>query len=419
MTGRERVMEALSYRTPDRVPIDFGGHRSSGIAAVAYARLKKKLGVNTGDIFVYDMLQQLAIIEEPVLQRFGVDTIEMGRGFCHDPACWKPWILPDGTPCKIPAYVNLVKDAEGWKILATDGTPMAVMKPGMLYFEQIHFPLMERGIEGDDFKDLGEMCGKVMWAGVPHPGAHFPLDTEGIAELAAGAKRARELSNGRAVIGLFGANMFEMPQFLYRMDNYLLYMAMYPEAVLRLSEALCALYLAKLEIWLPAVAPYIDVVLFGDDFGSQNGPLISADMYREYYKPYHRRMWKRVKELAPHIKIQLHCCGGIEPLLEDMIDAGLDAVNPVQITCRDMDAATLKKKYAGRLTLWGGGCNTRDVLPQATPAEVYRHVQEQCRILNPGGGFIFQQVHNVMADVPPENIIAMFDAVRNCENARK
>lgn len=139
MTSRERVLQALQYQQPDQVPIDFGGHRSSGIAAIAYARLKKKLGITTGDIFVYDMLQQLAIIEEPVLERFSVDTIEMGRGFCLEPECWKPWILPDGTPCKIPAYVNLVEDDEGWKILAADGTPMAVMKPGGGFvFQQVH-----------------------------------------------------------------------------------------------------------------------------------------------------------------------------------------------------------------------------------------------------------------------------------------
>jgi uroporphyrinogen decarboxylase len=230
---------------------------------------------------------------------------------------------------------------------------MAVMKPGMLYFEQIHFPLMDRGIEEDDFHDLPSMCAKTMWAGVPHPGAHFPLDAAGVKRLAEGARRTKEISGGRAVLGLFGANMFELPQWLYRMDNYLLYMALYPEAIHRLSEALCEMYLANLEKWLPAVAPYIDVILFGDDLGSQNAPLLSPAMYREYYKPYHRKLWGRAKELAPHVKVLLHSCGAIEPLLEDLIDAGLDAVNPVQISCAGMDAATLKRKYAGRLTLWG------------------------------------------------------------------
>ncbi|MEI8246239.1 MAG: uroporphyrinogen decarboxylase family protein [Lentisphaerota bacterium] len=412
MTSRERVLAALNHRQPDRVPIDLSGHRSSGIAAIAYARLKKELGICSGGIYVYDMLQQLAIVETPVLDRFGIDTIEMGRGFCLNDSDWQDWILPDGTYCKVPAYLKLVQDGEDWYLNADDGTPMAVMKRGMLYFEQIYFPLMERGIEEDDFKDLPAMCARTMWAGVPHPGAHFPLDAAGLVRLAEGARMAHENSGGRAVIGLFGANMFELPQWLYRMDNYLLYMALYPDAVMRLSESLCAMYMANLEKWLPAVAPFIDVILFGDDLGSQNAPLLSPAMYREYYKPYHRKLWRRVKELAPHVKILLHSCGAIEPLLEDLIDAGLDAVNPVQISCTGMDAAALKRKYAGRLTLWGGGCDTRNILPDGAPEQIYRHVKEQCSILNPGGGFVFQQVHNIMANVPPENIITMFDALK-------
>lgn len=411
MTSRERVLAALNHEQPDRVPIDFGGHRSSGIAAIAYARLKKHLGIESGDIYVYDMLQQLAIVETPVLDRFGVDTIEMGRGFCLDDSDWQDWVLPDGTPCKVPAYLNLEAEGDDWYLSANDGTRMAVMKKGMLYFEQIHFPLMERGIEDDDLSDLPEMCGKSMWAGVPHPGAHFPLDAAGLETLAAGAKRTRGMADGRAVIGLFGGNFFELPQWLYRMDNYLLYMALYPDAVQRLSEALCDMYISNLEKWLPAVAPHIDIILFGDDLGSQNAPLLSPDMYREYYKPYHRKLWGRAKEIAPHLKVQLHSCGAIEPLLEDLIDAGLDAVNPVQISCEGMDAAELKRKYDGRITFWGGGCDTRDVLPNAIPEEVAQHVREQCDILNPGGGFVFQQVHNIMANVSPENIVAMFDAI--------
>jgi len=159
-------------------------------------------------------------------------------------ASWQDWILPDGTPCKVPGYLNLERRGEDWYILTPDGTPMAVQKTGALYFEQIHFPLMDRGILDDDFADLGDMCARTMWAGVVHPGAHFPLDDEGLELLANGARSLRE-NTGRAIVGLFGANMFEMPQWLYRMDNYLMYTALYPEACLRLSEALCALYLNR------------------------------------------------------------------------------------------------------------------------------------------------------------------------------
>jgi uroporphyrinogen decarboxylase len=168
----------------------------------------------------------------------------------------------------------------------------------------------------------------------------------------------------------------------------------------------------RLEKWLRAVGPYIDVMLFGDDLGGQNGPLISPDMYRRYYKPWHAKMWRRAKELAPHVNIHLHSCGGIEPLLTDLIEAGLQSSNPVQITCKGMDPKHLKKTYGKRFTFWGGGCDTRHILPHGTPEEVRRNVRELVSIWSPGGGYVFQQVHNILADVPPENIIAMFQAAR-------
>jgi uroporphyrinogen decarboxylase len=123
-------------------------------------------------------------------------------------------------------------------------------------------------------------------------------------------------------------------------------------------------------------------------------------------------LWKRAKELSPHIKVMLHCCGGVRPLLNDLIDAGMDTINPVQTSCTGMEPTGLKKDFGDRLCLWGGGCDTQTILPSATPNEVRGHVLERLEILSPGGGFVFQQVHNILANVPPENIVAMFDAVK-------
>jgi len=166
-----------------------------------------------------------------------------------------------------------------------------------------------------------------------------------------------------------------------------------------------------MEKWLAAVGPYIDVMLFGDDLGGQNGPLMSPAMYRQYYKPWHTKLWNRAKELAPHVNIHLHCCGGIEPLLNDLIEAGLESSNPVQISCAGMDPLHLKQTYGETFTFWGGGCDTRHALPNGTPQEIRQNVQELVSIWKPGGGFVFQQVHNILADVPPENILAMFKAI--------
>jgi uroporphyrinogen decarboxylase len=134
-------------------------------------------------------------------------------------------------------------------------------------------------------------------------------------------------------------------------------------------------------------------------------------MYREFFQPRQRQMWTRVRELAPHLRIQLHCCGGVRELLPGLIEAGLDAINPVQITCQGMDPAGLKRDFGDRLTFWGGGCDTREMLSRGTPAQVRDHVRRLVKIWRPGGGFVFQQVHNIMADVPAANIVAMLDAV--------
>ena len=409
MDSRERVLAALNHEPVDRVPVDFGGHRSSGIMAIAYARLKKYLGVSSGDIYVYDVPQQLAIVEPEILDIFGVDTIELGRAFLTDDADWKEWVLPDGTPCKIPEYINMEERSGDWYLLAEDGRDLAVQKQGSPFMEHIHFPMEERDFETDNFDDLAEQFAYSMWTGVPTPGGHLAPDEKGLRKLAAGAKKLRE-STDRAIIGLFGGNMFEIPQYLFRMDNYFTYMGLYPEAVIRLSEQLCELHLNNLEKWLAAVGPYIDIILFGDDFGTQSGPFMSKDMFRRYYKPYQRKLWKRTKELAD-VKIMLHSCGGIEPLLDDLIDAGLEAVNPVQISCNGMEPKHLKEKFGSRLCFWGGGCDTRAALPNYSPEEIYRHVRSQVEIMGRGSGFVFQQVHNIMADVRPENIVAMFNAV--------
>lgn len=411
MKSRERVLKALVHEIPDHTPLDLSAHRSSGIAAIAYVKLRRYLGLPEKPVRVYDMVQQLAIIDDDVLDLFGVDTIEMGRGFLTDEAQWKEWILPDGTPCLIPYYIHVEKRAEDWYVVTESGLDLAVQKHGCLYFEQNYYPLLERGIADDDFSDLEEILGDTIWTGIVHPGAHLALDAAGLADLAEGAKNLYS-STERAVVGLFGGNMFELPQWLYRMDNYLMYMGLYPAQVERLSERLCEIHLRNLEKWLSAVGQYIDIIAFGDDLGGQNGPLISPDMYRRFYKPYHQKMWQKVKEIADVI-IMLHCCGGVRELLPDLIDAGLEAINPVQVNCRGMDAAELKAEFGSRMAFWGGGCDTRFFLPHGTPQEIKKHVHTQIATLGPGGGFIFQQIHNVLADVPPANITAMLEAINS------
>lgn len=409
MNSRERVMAAVDHRETDRVPIDLGGHRSSGIMAIAYDRLKKHLGITSGDIYVYDFVQQLAIVEEPVLDRFGVDTIELGRGFDRDPEDWHDWVLPDGTPCKIPATIHPVKVDGDWHIYHEDGTLIAIQKEGSLYFEQTCWPLADS--EDEEFDDLETPQQKVMWSALRSPPTTIDYDEEGLQELAKGA-RALRASTDRAIIGLFGGNLLEMGQFLFRNDNFFLLLAGEPQRAHRFLDSLVEMHLDNLKKFLSAVGPYIDIVMFGDDLGMQTGPQISPSMYEDFFKPRHGMMWQRAKELAD-VKVMLHCCGGIHPLLPHLIDAGLDIIQPVQISAQGMDPKQLKREFGQDICLWGGGCDTQQVLPNGEPDEIAEHVLRNIDILFPDGGFVFQQVHNIMADVPPENIVAMLDAVRS------
>lgn len=407
MTSRELVLKSMNFVEPDRVPIDFGGHRSSGIMAIAYARLRDFLGLPKRLPKVYDIPQQLAVIDEDVLERFGVDCVELGRGFCQDDSDWKPWVLPDGTECLIPHWIDPVLENGHWLIKAEDGTSIAIQKQGTLYFEQTYFPLAEN--PEDKLDNLEEMLDYNMWAAVAAPPGPLAYDEEGLRTLAEGAKRFRETTS-RAIIGLFGAPIFEGGQQLFGMENYYMLLATDPELVHRFLDRATDVYMRRLELYLEAVGPYIDIILFSDDYGMQTGPQISPAMFHEFFKPRHQRIWRRAKELAP-VKVLLHSCGGIADLLPDMIDAGLDAVNPVQISSKGMEPERLKAQFGDQIVFWGGGCDTHRVLPFLSPEEVREHVLRNLDALVPGGGYVFQQVHNVMADVPPANVVAMFDAV--------
>ena len=405
MTHRERVIAAITHREVDRIPIDFAGHHSSGIAAIAYAKLRSYLGLPARPIRVQEPKQQIAIVDDDVLDLFSVDTTELGRAFALDDGDWADWVLPDGTPCQIPAWIKPERDGSRWVVRSASGRVIAQMPDGALYFEQTYYPFAEGT---PDHRKIEEAFGECMWGGMPSPPGPLTAGPEKKKLLAAGAKRLRERSD-RAIVGLFGGNLLEMGQFLYRNDNFFLLMAENPAETHDFLDNLVEIHLRNLEEFLGAVGPYIDVVNFGDDLGMQTGPQISPAMYRTYFKRRHERMWKRAKELAD-VKVMLHCCGGVRELLPDLIDAGLDIINPVQISCRGMDAAGLKKDFGDSIVFWGGGCDTQTVLSTGTPESVRRHVREQVRVLAPGGGFVFQQVHNILADIPPANIRAMFEA---------
>ncbi|OHD72350.1 MAG: hypothetical protein A2177_03915 [Spirochaetes bacterium RBG_13_68_11] len=419
MTSREKVLGAFEHRDMSAVPVDFSAHRSSGISPIAYARLRDHLGLPRREIRVYDPIQQLAVVDADVLDRFGIDAVELGRAFAVDGKDWQPWTLPDGSPCAMPVWVKLERQAGAWAMRSVSGAVIGRMPDGALYFEQSSFPFAE----SDDLDAIPRAFEECMWTSSVAAAPPGPLTAgpDGAHRLKEGAARLRA-STDRAIVGLFGGNLLEIGQFLYRNDNFFMLLAGEPARAEAFLDRVVELHLANLERFLGAVGESIDIVLFGDDLGMQTGPQISPDMYRRFFKPRHAAMWRRAKELAPAgrggdtnrppVRVMLHCCGGVRELLPDLIDAGLDAINPVQVTCTGMEPGGLKRDFGRDLVFWGGGCDTREVLPYGTPGQVRDHVRRQVEILACDGGFVFQQVHNIQANVPAANIEAMFDAVR-------
>ena len=409
MTSRERVLAAIAHKQPDRVPLDIGAMRSTGISAMAYGRLRKHLGL-TGPIKLHDLIQQLAQIDDDILDRFGADVVDLGMAFLTEDSDWHEWTLPDGEPCLVPHYFNPEPDgAGGWDVRDADGDVTAHMPAETFYFSQTIHPLEGLDISAHE-KLLPECMNKVCWASVPSPPAHIASDAAGLALMAERAKWLYE-NTDRAILVHFGGNLVEWGQMLRGFGTFLMDMAMDPPGVEKLLDHLVELHLDALDKFLEAVGPYVQIIQFGDDMGTTGGMQFSPEMYRKFFKPRHAKIYQRAREYGGPA-VFLHCCGGVRPIIGDLIDAGVEILNPVQTSAEGMDAAELKNEFGADLTFWGGGCDTAAVLPRGTPDEVKAHVKERLETLSPGGGFIFNQIHNITPEVPVENILAMYEAVR-------
>lgn len=408
MTSRDRILAAIAHREPDRVPVDLGSTPSSGISAIAYGHLKRHLGLTAGATRVYDVVQQLAQPEDIILDRCGIDAIDIGRAFNPGDDAWYDFQLLDGQPAQYPAWFHPERQPDGSHLVRqADGTAIAHMPASGTFFDQTCFPYLDD--YPPDFSGLDEAMGKVLWSALVHspwdhardPGFWTTLREKA---LALGA------STDRALMIVIGCNLFEWGTFLRRIDGFLYDLAAEPARVEALLDALMERHLVALAHVCRAVGDVADICRFGDDLGTNGGPFMSPAMYRRFFKPRHAQLCAYVHQHS-RMKTFLHSCGSIHALLPDLIDAGFDVINPVQINCRDMEPERLKREFGRDICFWGGGCDTRHVLPTASPAEVKAHVHRQMQILAPGGGFVFNTVHNILPEVPPQNIVAMFEAV--------
>jgi uroporphyrinogen decarboxylase len=409
MTSRERILAAIAHREPDRVPADLGATPSSGISAIAYNRLKRHLGMGGGPAQVYDVVQQLAQPEEAVLDRYHIDVVDIGRTFGTSPGDWYEVALFDGSRALYPAWFRpQAAPGGGWSARAPDGTEIATQLKDMNFFDQTCFPWLD-DYPADLRADLPRAMGLVHWAAL----AHSPWDhagDPGFWETLRANALALRASTDRALMVVVGCNLFEWGTFLRRMDNFLMDLVSEEEQVERLLDGLMEIHLGTLAKVCAAVGDIADIIRFGDDLGTDTGPFMAPATYRRFFKPRHAQLCEYVHQHSA-MHTFLHSCGSIHALLPDLIGAGFEIINPVQTGCRDMEPERLKREFGRDVAFWGGGCDTRAVLNRGTPAQVRDDVRRRIEILAPGGGFVFNTIHNILSDVPPENIEAMFGAV--------
>ncbi len=410
MTSRERILTSINHKEPDRVPLDLSATPSSGISAIAYNNLKQHLGINDGHTRIYDVVQQLAQLEDEIIDRFGVDVLDIGRAFNTAETDWYDIKLPDGSKAQYPLWFRPTEKPDGSHIvLDEDGDKIAQMPPSGTFFDQTCFPYID--CYPADYKDLGKAMNKVLWQKL----AHSPWDNAAAPDF---YKQLRERAlflrqtTDQALMIVCGCNLFEWGTFLRRMDNFLVDLLLEPEEVKKLLDALMERHLASLEKVCAAVGDVVDILRFGDDLGTNDGPFMNPEIYRKLFKPRHTMLCDYVHSHSS-MKTFLHSCGSLRELMPDLIEAGYDILNPIQTTARGMDPVELKREFGRDITFWGGGCNTRWVLNRATPQEVYDYVSRMLDIFFPGGGYVFNTEHNIMPDVPPENIIAMYKAVHD------
>jgi len=398
MNHRERVVAAIRRQPVDRLPIDMGGMRSTGIMAMAYNRLKKHLGIEDGGLYVFDNTQQLAYVEATLRQMFGLDVVILDSGMLHG---WRPYTLPDGTASQISANFRTEPDGEGGEFSLNSKGERNNHRPAASFYFDTYGPPPLAHIE-----TISELDQWERWV----------YTDEDLLRLQNEAKRLY-YETDYAILGSFGGAFLEGGQGLRGWGQFMMDIAgdrAFTEALL---DKMLANYLQNVELYLDAVGDYIQIIQMGGDMGTQNGPQIRPKVYYDVFQPREKALWGRIHQLKPEVAVFLHCCGGIYELLPGIIDAGCDILNPVQISARGMDPARLKREFGDQICFWGGGCDTQSILPFATPEEVYQHTRHNIDIFAPGSGFVFTQVHNIQANVPPENILAMFKAVEDSWSA--
>jgi hypothetical protein len=416
MNSRERVRMALNHQEADRIPLDLGGSDNTGMHVSAVYRLRQALGLDAPGtpIKVIEPFQMVGEIKMDLADALGADVVFLFSsktmfGFKNEG--WKPWTLFDGTPVLVPDKFNTFPEPNGDILLYPEGDlsapPSGRMPHGGWYFDAIirQPPLNDSLLKVED--NLEE----------------FELLSEEDLEYFKNQAEKLYCETDKAIMAYFGGTSFgdislipvpwmKHPKGIRDIAEWYISLSSRRNFVYKIFERQCEIALYNLEKIYQAVGARVNVIFItGADFGMQTGPLISPNTYRQLFKPFHKQVNDWVHRHTPW-KTFIHSCGSVVAFLEDFIDAGFDILNPVQITAAGMNPEDLKSKYGDRLTFWGGGVDTQRIMPFGTPAEVRNQVREHIKIFGPGGGYIFNPIHNIQPQTPVENLLAMYDTVK-------
>jgi len=375
MEPRARVLAALAHREADRVPRDLAGTRYSSIHAEAYARLRPSLGLPDAEIRIVDTTQGLAHVHDDVLERFGADVALVSSG---PPSSYRREVIDDG---------EFERFSDEWGVVRA-------RPKGGLYYESASAPL--KGVI-----DAGDIAA-FAWPDPQDPGR--------FAGMAERARHIREVEGRAVFVGSLCAGVTEMHFRLRGYEDGYMDMAADPSLARALMERITEIKLAYWERVLDEIGDLIDIAAEADDLGAQHAPLFSPKTYRQIVKPLHAEIVSLVKRRS-RARFFLHSCGAIRDLIPDLIDIGVDCLNPVQVSAEGMDTADLKADFGAHLTFWGGAVDPQRVLARGTPDEVRAETRRRIDDLKPGGGFVFASIHNIQAHVPVENILAMWEAL--------
>jgi hypothetical protein len=421
MTGKERVRAALAHREPDRIPIDFGSCGVTGIHVTCVAALRDYYGLEKRPVKVREPYQMLGLIEDDLKEAMGLDvdgifTRKTMFGFPAEDA-WKPWRLWTGLEVLVPQGFNTTVDANGDTLMYPEGDVTAPASGRMpangWFFDAI---IRQEPVDEDrlDPADNLEEFGPISDADLTHL-------CRNIEELKGSGRAVLCTIGGMALgdIALVPAVFLKHPKGIRDVAEWYVSTRSRRGYIHAIFEKQVEYALANLEKAHAAIGEAIDLVyVCGTDFGTQTSSFCSAQTFHELYFPYYKRMndwihahtgWKTFK----------HSCGSVVKFIPDFIEAGFDVLNPVQCSAAGMEARSLKERFGDRITFWGGGIDTQQVLPFGTAAEVRAQVLERCAIFSKGGGFVFNTIHNIQAGTPVGNIVAMIGAVHEfCGNPR-